>query len=166
MPKTIVSLPPEADLESRTGWRKLRKDVYCADRRLVLVVKTRLDEAVNGVSLFANTYPAGSKFTFSIKNVVASKDTESVQRTAELTISNKLSAEFLSKQSFGTGASATGPSMSFSQQASQTISSELSTETKDALSVIHSFELQNTQEIAKSVEVQDGAATAGDIPFD
>ena len=56
MPKTIVSLPPEADLESQTGWRKLGKDVYCADRRIVLVVKTRLDEAVNGVSLFSDTY--------------------------------------------------------------------------------------------------------------
>ncbi|HZL67003.1 MAG TPA: hypothetical protein VFC29_06690 [Candidatus Limnocylindrales bacterium] len=166
MPKTIVSLPPEADLESQTGWRKLGKDVYCADRRIVLVVKTRLDEAVNGVSLFSDTYPAGSKFTFSIKNVVASKDTESVQRTAELTISNKLSAEFLSKQSFGIGASATGPSMSFGEEASQKISSELSTEAKDALSVTRSFELQNTKEIAKAVEVQDGAATAVGSPFD
>ena len=166
MPKTIVSLPPEADLESQAGWRKLRKDVYYAERRIILVVKTRLDEAVNGASLYSATYPAGTKYTVSIKNVVASKNSESVQRTAELTISNKLSAEFLSKQSFGIGASATGPSMSFGQEASQQIASELSTEAKDALSVTSAFEIQNTEEITRSIEVQDGAATSGGSPFE
>jgi len=166
MPKIIVSLPPEADLESQTGWRKVKKDIFYAERRIVLVVKTRLDEAVNGASLYSATYPAGTKYTFSIKNVVASKNTESVQRTAELTISNKLSAEFLSNQSFGTGARATGPSMSFGLEASQKISSELSTEAKDALSVTSAFEIQNTEEITRSIEVQDGAVTSGGSPFD
>jgi hypothetical protein len=166
MPKSIVSLPVEADLESKIGWRKLKKDVYYAERRIVLVVKTRLDEAVNGPSLYSATYPAGTKYNVSIKNVVASKNAESVQRTAELTISNKLSAEFLSKQSFGTGASATGPSMSFGLEASQKISSELSTEAKEALSVTSTFEIQNTEEITRAIEVQDGAAASGSSPFD
>jgi hypothetical protein len=166
MPKTIVSLPLEADLESQTGWNKLSKNVYYAERRIVLVVKTRLDEVVNGPSLYPATYPAGTKYTFSTKNVITSRNVEAVQRTAELTISNKLSAEFLSKQSFGTGASATGPSMSFGQEASQKISSELSTEAKDALSVTNTFEIQNTEEIARSIEVQDGPATPGASPFD
>ena len=166
MPKTIVSLPAEADLESRAGWRKLDGNVYCAERRIILLVKTRLDEAANGPSLYSATYPAGTKYSFSIKNVVASKNVESVQRTAELTISNKLSAEFLSRQSFGTGASATGPSITFGQEASQKISSELSTAVKDALSVTSSFEIQNTEEITRSVEVQDGAATSEGSPID
>ena len=166
MPKTIVSLPPEANLESRAGWRQLGKDVYYAERRIVLLVKTRRDEAVDGPSLYSATYPAGTKYSFSVKNVVASKNVESVQRTAELTITNTLSAEFLSKQNFGTGASVTGPSMSFGQEASQKISSELSTAAKDALSVTSSFEIQNTEEITRSAEVQDGAAPSGGSPFD
>lgn len=166
MPKSIVSLPLEADLESKTGWHRLRKDVYYAERRIVLVVKTRLDDAVNGPSLYSATYPTGTKYNVSIKNVVASKNAEAVQRTAELTISNKLSAEFLSKQSFGAGASATGPSMSFGLEASQKISSELSTEAKEALSVTSTFEIQNTEEITRSIEVQDGAAASGGSPFD
>lgn len=166
MPKTILSLPPEAHLEDRAGWRKQHGDLYSAERRVVLLVKTRLDDAVNGPTLSSATYPAGTKYNFSIKNVVTSKNVESVQRTAELTISNKLSTEFLSKQSLSTGASVAGPTMTFGQEASQSISSELSTAAKDALSVTTSYELQNSEEITRSIEVQDGLATAGALPFD
>jgi hypothetical protein len=166
MPKTIVSLPPEAYLESQAGWRKLSKYFYYAERCIVHVVKTRLDKAVNGASLYSATYPAGTKYGFSNRNVVASKNAESVQRTAELTISNKLSAEFLSKQSIDAGASVAGPLMSFVQETGQKISSELSTEAQVAFSAASSFEIQNTEEITRSVEVQHGAATAGGRPFD
>lgn len=166
MSNTIVSLPSEDELESKSGWRNLGKNLYYAQRRIVLVVKTRLDKAVNGASLCPVTYPAGAKYIFTTKNAVVSTQTESVQRTAELTISNKLSAEFLSQQTTGTGASATGPSLSFSQATSQKISSELATEAKNALSVTNTFEIQNSEEIGNSIELQDGAATSDDKTID
>ena len=161
MPKTVVCLPSPSELALPTAWRQLGKNRYSARRLVILVVKRRLDKAVNGPELQTASYPPGSKYTLTTRKVVTSKLTESIQRTAERTISSTISNEFLAKQTADVGLAATGPSLSFGQESSEKIATVLTTAAKDALAEASSYEIQNAEEVTRSIEVDAGAAASG-----
>jgi hypothetical protein len=152
-----VTIPPDSAFEDLKGWRRVGSDTYIAVQAHVLIVPRRDRSALKGSPFRTLSYPPGSEYSVQNKSVRVIKRAGKIQETIQDTLNSKFSAELASKLASEVGVSHAMPSAKVTTEVQAKAAAELAEAVQNTISSEKSFEIENTEEIDRSISIKGGA---------
>jgi hypothetical protein len=157
--KICIRIPSDDALSERSGWASLGDGTYSAIRFHVLVIKQRERSIVKGPAIEVLNLPGGSEYKYERKNARIVKNTLSIQESIQETVTTKLAQEVTKKIASEIGATGVLPSAKLSSEVQLKSGVELTDAVQSGLTRTRSYEIQNSEEITRSVSYKsDGSS--------
>jgi hypothetical protein len=151
MTTTYLRVPPDDELESSANWQNLGDNTYSAVQADLVVIKRREQKVLTGPPIDIVNVPGGSEYTLQDKRATVVKHVDEIQDSIQETVSSKFSAEIVTKIASEVGATGVLPSAKLSSEVQGKAGTELREAVQNSLTRKRSFEIQDSQEITRSV---------------
>lgn len=149
--KICIRIPSDEALEEQSGWTSLGDGTYSAIRFHVLVVRQRDRSIVKGPALKVLNLPGWSEYKVERKNARIVKNTGTIQESIQETVTTKLAQEVTQKVAAEIGVTGVLPSAKLSNEVQLKSGAELTEAVQRGLTHTRSYEVQNSEEITRSV---------------
>ncbi len=152
MPESIcLQIPPDDVLESQDGWQDLGNKTFAAIRALLVVVKSRESGIQKGPPVKVLEIPGGAEYTIQQKNARIVKRAGEIQNSIQETVTFKVAHEVSQKITSEVGATGVVPTSKLSTEITAKSGVELTDAVQRNLALKRSFEIQDSEEITRSV---------------
>jgi len=157
----LIQIPPDEDLSSPSEWKRSPDRGYYAYRYHLLIEERRGSKQLAGPAIDTIEVASGVKYNFQIRKLVTIRFTDTIQESITTAVSNKLTHDVSSKTVTELGAGANLVSSKFGNEIQTRWGVELTASVQELLSNTKSYEIQNTEEITKSITI-DSPDDSGD----
>jgi hypothetical protein len=146
-----LRIPPDEALSSRSGWQAAGNDTFIAMQAHVAGVPARAAITRKGPPTEVIRLAEGAEYTAELKRIRVETYTEEITGSIEQTITTKFAAEVSAKMASEIGVSAPMSSAKFSAEVQAKSGIELASAVRRSLAARRSFEVQESQEVRRSV---------------
>lgn len=158
MPETIyLQIPPEESLRSRNGWRDLGQKTFAAFRAHIVIVKRREKGALKGSPVKTLDLPGGTEYSLGRKTARIVRNAGEIQRSIQETVTAKIAVEVAHKIASEVGATGPVPTFKLSSEVNAKAGSELTEAVQATLATKRSFEIEDSEEITRSISYKPSA---------
>jgi hypothetical protein len=151
--RRLIQIPSDEELSSPTEWQRGPDRNYYAYRYHLLIEERRGSRQLAGPAIDTIEVASGVKYNFQIRKLVTIRFTETIQDSITRAVSNKLTHDVSSKTISELGAGANLLSSKFGNEIQTRWGVELTASVQELLSNTKSYEIQNTEEITKSITI-------------
>jgi hypothetical protein len=151
--RRLIQIPSDEDLSSPAEWKRGPDRGYYAYRYHLLIEERRGSKQLAGPAIDTIEVASGVKYNFQIRKLVTIRFTQTIQESITRAVSNKLTHDVSSKTLTEVGAGANLVSSKFGSEIQTRWGVELTASVQELLSNTKSYEIQNTEEITKSITI-------------
>lgn len=152
MPEIVyLQIPPQELLRSKAGWRNLGQKTFAAFRAHIVIVKRREKKALKGSPVKTLDLPGGTEYGFERKTARIVRHAGEIQRSIQETVTAKVAVEVAHKIASEVGATGPLPAAKLSSEVNAKAGAELTEAVQATLATKRSFEIQDSEEITRSI---------------
>ncbi len=151
MARIYLKIPPDEALASKSGWQAVGDDAFIAMQASVVGIPVRGQITLKGPPTEVIRLASGAEYTAELKRVRVEKYAAEITEAVERTITAKFASEISSKLASEIGASTPLTTAKLSSEVQAKAGIELASAVRQSLAAKQSYEVQESQEVRRSV---------------
>jgi hypothetical protein len=152
VPETVyLQIPPDESLQTKAGWQDLGQKTFAAVRAHIVVIKRREKGALKGSPVKTLDLPGGTEYALQHKTARIVRHAGEIQRSIQETVTSKVAIEVAHKIASEVGATGGVPAAKLSSEVNAKAGAELTEAVQATLATKRSFEVEDAEEITRSI---------------